>query len=683
MALKFWTSVTRSVRYKLLALVLVPILLVVPAIFALSVYWSDKFSRQQLFMRVTTDLAVAHDVFKRIRLGYLAKLSELGESYRLRTLYDKRDFPGIEGELTTLKAREGFAFLHFMQPAEGGKWGSVISGRKDTPLFSRALSGKAEGGVEIFTYQELKREDAMLAESVKLPLLKTPRAVPTTRSVEDRAMVLRVLYPILDADGEVLAILDGGILLNNNFDFVDTIRDLVYGPGTLPEDSVGTVTVFLEDVRITTNVPLREGERALGTRVSREVREKVLEQGETWIESAFVVNDWYISAYEPIVDVDGQRVGMLYAGFLEAPYQRDNIQALGVLIALFLGVTLVSSVVAVLGATSIFRPLESMTKVVRATQRGEEQRNGEVRSKDELGELARQFDQMLDQLQERARQIQEYNDELEVKVEERTSELQQKNVELQKTIDLLKDTRQQLVSKEKLAALGELTAGIAHELNNPTAVILGNLDLMRTELGKAADPVSAEIQLIDQQCHRIRSIVDNLLQYSRPSQYIGAVKEVNVNTVIDDTLMLVSHAVDKKEVRVVKRCRATRKVQNNPQHLQHVLVNLITNAVNALEERGEIVLGTCDWKDRGVVIYVKDSGSGIEHENVDRIFDPFFTTSQKGTGLGLPVSYALTRRYGGRITVKSRPGRGTVFFVWLLAQADLQDEDDLLLANIA
>lgn len=683
MALKFWTSVTRSVRYKLLALVLVPILLVVPAIFALSVYWSDKFSRQQLFMRVTTDLAVAHDVFKRIRLGYLAKLSELGESYRLRTLYDKRDFPGIEGELTTLKAREGFAFLHFMQPAEGGKWGSEISGRKDTPLFSRALSGKAEGGVEIFTYQELKREDAMLAESVKLPLLKTPRAVPTTRSVEDRAMVLRVLYPILDADGEVLAILDGGILLNNNFDFVDTIRDLVYGPGTLPEDSVGTVTVFLEDVRITTNVPLREGERALGTRVSREVREKVLEQGETWIESAFVVNDWYISAYEPIVDVDGQRVGMLYAGFLEAPYQRDNIQALGVLIALFLGVTLVSSVVAVLGATSIFRPLESMTKVVRATQRGEEQRNGEVRSKDELGELARQFDQMLDQLQERARQIQEYNDELEVKVEERTSELQQKNVELQKTIDLLKDTRQQLVSKEKLAALGELTAGIAHELNNPTAVILGNLDLMRTELGKAADPVSAEIQLIDQQCHRIRSIVDNLLQYSRPSQYIGAVKEVNVNTVIDDTLMLVSHAVDKKEVRVVKRCRATRKVQNNPQHLQHVLVNLITNAVNALEERGEIVLGTCDWKDRGVVIYVKDSGSGIEHENVDRIFDPFFTTSQKGTGLGLPVSYALTRRYGGRITVKSRPGRGTVFFVWLLAQADLQDEDDLLLANIA
>ncbi|GAB4348396.1 MAG: cache domain-containing protein [Gammaproteobacteria bacterium] len=681
--LRFWSAVTRSVRYKLLALVLVPILLVVPAVFALSVYWSDKFARQTLFMKVTTDLAVAHDIFKRIRQDYLAKLTELGESYRLRSLFEKGDFTGIEHEIAGLKEREGFAFLHFMQPEAGGVWGSVVPGRKNTPLYSRALLGKAGVGVEIFSNRELGLEDPSLAERIKLPLLETPRAVPTTRTVEDRAMVLRVLYPIRSAFGEVLAILDGGVLLNNNFEFVDTIRDLVYGPGSLHEESVGTVTVFLDDVRITTNVPLRKGERALGTRVSREVREKVLEQGESWIESAFVVNDWYISAYEPIVDVEGRRVGMLYAGFLEAPYRRENLEALGVLILLFLGVTLVSTIVAVRGATSIFRPLESMTEVVRATQRGEERRNGEVRSQDELGELARQFDQMLDLLQERARQIQQYNDELENKVEERTAQLQRKNVELQKTIDLLKDTRQQLVSKEKLAALGELTAGIAYELNNPTAVILGNLDLIRAELGRTLDPVRTELELIDQQCHRIRSIVDNLLQYSRPSQYIGAVKEVDVNSVIDDTLMLVSHAVDKKEIVVTKRCKATRKVQNNAQHLQHVLVNLITNAVNAMEPGGEIVLGTCDWKNEGVVVYVKDEGRGIERENLDRIFDPFFTTSKKGTGLGLPVSYALTRRYGGRITVKSRPGRGSIFYVWLLTQAEMQDEDDLLLANIA
>jgi len=111
--------------------------------------------------------------------------------------------------------------------------------------------------------------------------------------------------------------------LNRNYDFVDEIRDLVYGPGSLAEGSRGTVTVFLDDVRITTNVPGSESARALGTRVSVEVRNTVLEQGTTWIDRAFVVSDWYISAYQPIVDVNGDRVGMLYAGYLEAPFRSD------------------------------------------------------------------------------------------------------------------------------------------------------------------------------------------------------------------------------------------------------------------------------------------------------------------------------------------------------------------------
>lgn len=678
-----WHTITGSVRYKLLALTLLPILLVMPAVFGLAVYWSDKYSRQQLFMKVTADLAVSHDVFTRIRQDYISTLGRLGDSYRFRSLLDINDKDGIRHELITLQSQANLAFLQLVEPEPTTGWQQIELPGKPSPQLQQALQGKPSGGIEIFANTELAQLNPEAAAKVRLSLVDTPRAVPILRKMEDRAMVLRVLYPVRAPGGDVVAVLDGGLLLNYNFDFVDTIRDLVYGPGSLPEDSVGTVTVFLEDVRISTNVPLKRGERALGTRVSREVREKVLENGDTWIESAFVVNDWYISGYEPIVDVEGDRVGMLYAGFLEAPFARANWEALGVLVVLFLTVGVVTVIVAVLGATSIFRPIEVMTRVVRATQQGQEQRIGEMPSRDEIGELARQFDSMLELLQERARQIQEYNDELESKVEERTAELQQKNVELQKIIDLLQDTRQQLVSKEKLAAIGELTAGIAHELNNPTAVILGNIDLIRTELGKACEPVDTEMDLVIQQCHRIRAIVDNLLQYSRPSQYIGAVKEVNVNNVIDDTLMLVSHAVDKKEATVTKRCRATRKVQNNAQHLQHVLVNLITNAVNAMGDRGEIVLGTCDWKDKGVLVYVKDNGRGISRENLDKIFDPFFTTHQKGTGLGLPVSYALIRRYGGRITVKSRPDRGSIFYVWLLSKADIQDEEDLLLANIA
>ncbi|MES9847867.1 MAG: cache domain-containing protein, partial [Candidatus Thiodiazotropha sp.] len=123
------------------------------------------------------------------------------------------------------------------------------------------------------------------------------RARPTVQRIEGRGMMIRALYPVKNSRGQVVAVLDGGVLLNANFKFVDTIRDLVYGPGSLPKGSIGTVTVFLNDVRITTNVPRTPNQRALGTRVSDEVRTQVLDDGEKWIDRAFVVNDWYISAY--------------------------------------------------------------------------------------------------------------------------------------------------------------------------------------------------------------------------------------------------------------------------------------------------------------------------------------------------------------------------------------------------
>ena len=180
--------------------------------------------------------------------------------------------------------------------------------KRDSSALLNAYQGQASVGVEIFSADDLYQLDPELRDQVQLPLLDTPRARPTKRSLEDRAMVIRALYPIKSSRNKVIAILDGGVFLNGNFEFVDAIRDLAYAPKSLPEGSIGTVTVFLDDVRISTNVPLNEGERALGTRVSNVVRTKVLDNGITWIDRAFVVNDWYVSSYEPIIDIDGNRV---------------------------------------------------------------------------------------------------------------------------------------------------------------------------------------------------------------------------------------------------------------------------------------------------------------------------------------------------------------------------------------
>lgn len=680
---QIFKQINGSLRYKLLTLVLFPIVLIMPIALALAIYWGANATYDQLYLKVNTDLSVSHDIFRRMRQDYLGQVGTLTESYAFRTALEKQDYASIEAQLLSLKAGSGFSYLRLLD--QHGQDVQTRSAGQSThipsPSLDAALQGEPRVGVEIFSPADLKLLSADFPLQYQLPLIPTQKARPTKRTVEDRAMMIRALHPVRDLSGKVVAVVDGGVSLNDNFSFVDTISDLVYGPGSLPEGSIGTVTVFIDDVRITTNVPLRPGERALGTRVSNEVRSKVLDKGEIWIDSAFVVNDWYLSAYEPIIDVHGKRVGMLYAGFLEKPFRHELWQALAILVLLFLVLMGISSLLAVLGAKSIFKPLETMSRVVRATREGEAQRIGPVSSRDEIGELAREFDAMLDLLAERNQQIQAWADQLEDKVKERTAELQSKNQDLQRTIRALRETRQQLVIAEKLAALGELTAGVAHEINNPTAVMLGNLDVITAELGAAMQPVEKEIKLVVEQIYRIRDIVNNLLQYSRPDEYAGYLTHVDVNSVVEHTLALVRHLRKKSEFEITLDLQADRLVEINEQELQQVLVNLVVNAIHSLKGRvGVIQILSRNWSDKGIQFQVKDNGSGMDDDEMGRIFNPFYSTKQQGegTGLGLSVSYGLVRRYGGNITVESEVGAGSCFTVWLLCVPVMASDEETI-----
>ncbi len=672
-------AVRETVRYKLLVLVLFPILLVMPIVLALAIYWGSKFTYDQLFIKVNTDLTVANDIFGRIREDYLNRLGRLAESYAFRTAIEADNIDLIQQQISDLKTATGLTYLHVIDISGNRLYEENPAGQsRSSSSLLTAAQGLPVVGVEIFSAEDLAKEDPFLVRNNELPLLETPRARPTERKVEERGMMIRAIYPVKVSSGKIVALLDGGVLLNGNFNFVDAIRDLVYGPGSLLKGSIGTVTVFLDDVRITTNVPLGPGERALGTRVSDEVRSKVLDQGETWIDRAFVVNDWYISAYEPILDETGRRVGMLYTGYLEAPYRQTLWRALAVLVFMFLVLMVLSSLVAIRGAKSIFKPLEAMTKVVHATRSGEAQRIGRVASQDEIGELAREFDVMLDLLQERSQQIRDWADQLEDKVAERTAELERKNADLLRTIRVLRETRQQLVVAEKLAALGELTAGVAHEINNPTQVMLGNLDVIMAETGSALKPVEKEVDLIIQQVYRIQDIINNLLQYARPDEFAGYLMEVDVDALVIDTLKLVQHLRRSANFSIDLDLKASLQVKINQQELQQVLVNLIVNAIHAVENRlGKIVIMSRDWDKRGVIISVKDNGVGMDDEQLGRIFNPFYSTKDQGegSGLGLSVSYGIIRRYGGNITVKSTPGLGAEFTIWLLCEPELVEDE--------
>jgi signal transduction histidine kinase len=656
----------RSVRFRLLAIALLPMLVILPLLLGVAIYrWNAKFDAT-LISKVNGDLTIAHQYLARILEKTGVQVRALSLSARFRDVLTRDAQGAMRALLDEARKDIGLDFLYLTN----GR-GEIIASspalqrrpRENWPIIAAALAGQAQTtGIDIFANEELAAISPTLADRARLELVPTPNAVPTDRSTETEGMVVHAASQAMLPDGDAAALV-GGILLNQNLEFIDTINDLVYRAASLPEGSKGTATLFLDDVRISTNVRLFEGRRALGTRVSAAVRSAVLGGGHTWLDSAFVVNDWYISAYEPLVDSYGKRVGMLYVGFLEKPFSEAKYQTLLIIIAAFIAITAATVPIFLRWASSIFMPLERVTATISEVETGNLAARTMMKAKsDEIGRVAVHLDSLLDQIQERDRQLREWNEELNARVRERTRDLEHANLKLEATT-------KQLIMSEKLAAIGEITAGVAHEINNPIAVMQGNLDVIRSVIGAEADKVKVEFRLLDEQIHRISQIVTKLLQFARPEEYAGYVERHAAGSVISDCVPLVQHLLNKTAIAVVRDDRASRLVLMNRSELQQVLVNLIVNAIHAMPDGGTLTLRSFDAErdgNPGVAIEVADTGTGMSAEVIEKIFDPFFTTKHRqGTGLGLSISQELVKRQRGQITAESRVGAGSTFTVWL------------------
>ena len=651
----------RSFRVRLLLLALLPLGVVLPLLLAVLAIWGGDYFDRLLTTKVRTDLAVAHGYFERVTDGVGSSVEGLANSARLgRALVQPADrrAGAIAELLAEVRLGQRLDFLRFLDVDRSNRVAA------DWPVIKAALAGVARTETEIFSAAQLRQIDPVLAERALTPLIATANAQPDQRQMEDRGLMVHSAAAVRDADGHLLGVLEGGVLLNKNLAFIDRLNDIVYPAGALPVGSAGTATLFLGDVRVATNVRLFEGGRAIGTRVSAAVHAAVLDEGRTWLDRAFVVNDWYVSAYEPLLDSHEQRIGMLYVGFLDGPFAQARQQTFAIVVGLFALAMGVAAIFAVIWARRVFRPIERMHTTMHAIERGDaDARVGEVETEDELGVVAAHFDQLLDRLQAQAESLKRWGDSLDAKVAERTAELEQ-------AVADLRAAQSQLVMNEKMAAIGQLTAGVAHEINNPIAVIQGNLDVLRDILGPAAAPVAPEIRLIHEQVHRIRLIVTKLLQFARPQDYVGYLEPVAPAPLIQDSLVLVGHLLKKGNIAIEQHLDSTRNVLCNRNELQQVLINLMVNAIQAMPDGGVLTLAAEDWDEAdmpiGLRLAVTDSGPGISDEDRERLFKPFFTAGKPGgTGLGLWVSQSLVERYGGKITVDSAPARGTRFAVWL------------------
>jgi len=378
--------------------------------------------------RVAIDLRIAHNFLNQkleksvITLNLLADKQRLIDSLKKSQsispdikswLERKRIESGFD--VLTLCDKEGKVILRTRPPYYSGD--SCLS----NPLILKALQGKSASGIVIVPSQKLKMEGEGLAEQAYIPFVSTPRAKPRPEKAETSGMFLMAAVPVWGVNGKIIGVLYGGTLLNRNYQLVDYIRNMVFKEKEYKGKPFGTVTVFQRDVRITTNVEKEDGSRAIGTRVSSEVYERVLGEGKIWLGKAFVVNNWYISAYEPIYDPDHRIIGMLYVGVLEDKYiDIRNRILLSFLPIIFGGIAAVL-VLSYLLSRGLSEPIKRLVKATRRIARGEtdyvlekEKKYPKIQELPylEIQELTRNFNQMAAALYRRETELKKANDDL-------------------------------------------------------------------------------------------------------------------------------------------------------------------------------------------------------------------------------------------------------------------------------
>lgn len=502
------------------------------------------------------------------------------------------------------------------------------------PIVAQAIAThRPASGTIVLSHARLVQEGNQLAQRADIELQPTAAAWPTDETRRLDGMAAAVAVPILDPQGKLQGLLYGGNLLNRRLEIVDAIRGRVF-PADLEEDHPqGNVTIFQGDLRIATNVVRDDGTRAVGTRMSREVHEAVLERGETWSAPAFVVNDWYITAYEPIRDPSGAVIGALYVGLPKAPFAARRNVITAVVLTMAFAATLASLLLVHLVAARVLGPIKKLLAMTRQVAAGDLSARVAVRPPGEMGVLCRAIDQMADAVCEREEKLKQA-------------------------------TRQHIGRTEKLASIGRLAAGVAHEINNPLTGVLTFACLMREKPNMDGQD-REDLDLIIRETSRAAEIVKGLLDFARERPFNR--EPLDVNEVVRRTIKLIRNQKLFDQIVIDEQLAADLPtVDGDMNQLQQVFLNLALNACEAMPSGGAIAIRSRAENGR-VTVALTDTGCGIKQEHIDQIFEPFFTTKPvgKGTGLGLSVSYGIVRKHGGTLDLESAEGRGATFTVSL------------------
>ncbi len=604
--------------------------------------------------KVRNDLNAAREIF----MGELNDIEDIvrftATRFFLKDALLTNDLSQIAEELSIIRAIEGLDVLSITDGT-----GRVILRSNNAGLFeilqsedeivSEVLDRKTPvAATSIVTEEELMRESPLLAEMVCCEVIDTPLARASEETEITDGMMLKAAAPVLDYQGNLIGVLYGGVFLNNNFHIVDKIKQTVYEDLKYEGKDIGTATLFQNDVRISTNVRNTDGSRAIGTRVSEEVYNQVFLKGDPWIGRAYVVNDWYITAYEPIRNVKREIIGILYVGVLEQKY----VDLQGETVMAFLAISLMGSLAAMLLAYLLARkisvPIKELATATKQIEQGNLDAEVEITSSDELGDLAATFNAMASALKERDKQLKEF-------------------------------TKSKIMESERLAIIGQIAANVAHELNNPLQGIVTYSHLILEKMPNE-NSATASLNKIVIQANRCRDIIRGLLDFSRQRKPDKTI--CDINSVMQECVDLVEHQAPFHNIQITKKFgEDLPMVAVDPSQMQQVFMNMVINAAEAMDENGQLNLETrYDPAEGFYEIEITDTGQGIPEENLDKLFDPFFTSKEvgHGTGLGLAISYGIIKEHKGSIFVESKIDQGTTFLIRLPVNSHDEAVDERL-----
>jgi two-component system NtrC family sensor kinase len=546
--------------------------------------------------------------------------------------------------LNELRVKLGYDFLHIL---DGG--GMVLATADDdikgaqaagSPVIARVLSARRPAaGLSLLPLEALTTKNDALAMRTRIRVLPTPHAKPGGPQEITSAMVLEAAAPVMNDRLQVMGIVRVGTVINRNFEFVDFVRENIFTAATYDGKNLGTVTIFQGDVRITTNVIGPDGQRAIGTRVSSEVYDQVLGEGRMWKGPAFVVDSWYISAYEPLRNLNDEIVGMLYVGVLKKRYDDMRRQALTlfIVVALFAFICAVS--LSLWLSTRLARPLTQLTAGADAVARGNldyQLLHAPGAERDEVYRLTGAFNQMVSSLKERDAQLQRSRDDL-----------QQTATELKGWV------------QNYLDALEFIT----HELKNQIAAMKINLLAVHDGyIGKINADQKEALSDVVKAINRSEEMILNYLNLSRieKGELQLRLRPVHIEAdVIRPVLSNFRGRLETKGMRVRVKFQEDLLVQADPSLIEIVYENLLGNAIKYGRDGGTVKLSGKRVNGKAE-LHVWNDGPGIAPEQIDGLFRKFsrlqtpgVVQAARGTGLGLFITREIIRRHGGDIRAQS------------------------------